>query len=123
MGKSNSNPDFLNGVPELAVLRVLADGPLHGYAIVQSITQRTGGELQFGEGSIYPVLHRLEQSGFLATRRETAGGRERIVYRISKKGAKQLTDSCARWYAISQSIQALIEGDCHGKPSLVPAAS
>ncbi len=43
MARGVTNPDYLNGVPELAVLRVLLDGPQHGYAIVQSISQRTGG--------------------------------------------------------------------------------
>jgi len=71
MAKGSTNADFLNGVPELAVLRVLADGPQHGYAIVQCINKRTGGTLRFGQGSIYPALHKLEQQGLLTTRRES----------------------------------------------------
>ncbi|MBX3419030.1 MAG: helix-turn-helix transcriptional regulator [Pirellulaceae bacterium] len=123
MAKGNTNPDFLNGVPELAVLRVLFDGPQHGYAIVQSISKRTGGTLQFGEGSIYPILHKLEQQGLLMTRREVAGGRERIVYRLSKRGSKQLEESCHRWQNVVQSVQALIEGGDNGLSPVVPAAS
>ena len=123
MARGSTNPDFLNGVPELAVLRVLADGPQHGYAIVQCIAKRTSGTLQFGEGSIYPVLHKLEQQGLLTTRREIAGGRERIVYRLSKRGSKQLEESCTRWQSVVQSIQALMEGGDNGLSPLVPAAS
>lgn len=123
MAKGGTNPDFLNGVPELAVLRVLADGPLHGYAIVQCIAKRTGGALQFGEGSIYPVLHKLEQEGLLLTKREVNGGRERIVYRLSKRGSKQLEASSARWQSVVQSIQALMEGADNGRTPVVPAAS
>ncbi len=123
MGRGGTNPDFLNGVPELAVLRVLSDGPQHGYAIVQSIAKRTNGTLQFGEGSIYPLLHKLELEGLLSTRREAVGGRERIVYRLSKRGIKQLTESCTRWQSVTQSIQALMEGGDYGQSPVVPAAS
>jgi PadR family transcriptional regulator PadR len=123
MARGSTNPDFLNGVPELAVLRVLSDGPQHGYAIVQSIIQRSGGRLQFGEGSIYPVLHKLEQQGLLSSKREITDGRQRIVYRLTKRGSKQLSESCTRWLAVAQSIQALIEGGDCGQSLLVPTAS
>lgn len=123
MPKSATNPDYLNGVPELAVLRVLLDGPQHGYAIVQSIATRTAGTLQFGEGSIYPILHKLEQEGLLLTRRETIRGRERIVYRLSKKGIKQLEESRTRWLSLAQSIQSLLEGGDYGKSPMVPATT
>ncbi len=123
MAKTNTNPDFLNGVPELAVLRVLADGPAHGYAIVQGITERTGGNLEFGEGSIYPVLHKLEQEGLLKSRREVASGRARIVYSLSRRGSKKLGESTARWREVVQSIQTLLEGEEYGPSPVVPAAS
>ena len=123
MAKSVSNPDYLNGVPELAILRVLLDGPQHGYAIVQSIATRTGGTLQFGEGSIYPILHKLEQEGLLLTRRETNRGRERIVYRLSKRGIKQLEESRTRWLSVANSIQTLLEGGDCGRSPVVPAAT
>lgn len=123
MAKTSTNPDFLNGVPELAVLRVLADGPAHGYAIVQGITKRTRGKLEFGEGSIYPVLHKLEQEGLLKVRREVASGRERIVYSLSRRGSKKLSESTARWHNIVLSIQTLLEGVEHGPTPMVPTAS
>jgi PadR family transcriptional regulator PadR len=123
MAKTNTNPDFLNGVPELAVLRVLADGPAHGYAIVQGITKRTEGRLEFGEGSIYPVLHKLEQEGLLKGRRENTNGRERIVYSLSRRGSKKLGESTARWRELVQSIQILLEGEEHGPSPVVPTAS
>jgi hypothetical protein len=71
-GQNQYEPRFSEWVPELAVLRVLADGPAHGYVIVQGVARRTGCELEFGEGSIYPVLHKLEQEGLLKSRREVA---------------------------------------------------
>lgn len=123
MPRGKQNPDFLNGVPELAVLRVLQDGPLHGYAIVQSIAKRSGGTLKFGEGSIYPILHRLENEGVLKSHREAKNGRERVVYRLSKRGVQQLESSAARWEAIADSIRALFDGGENGISPVATAAS
>ena len=63
-----TNPDFLNGVPELLVLQLLARRPMYGYQLVRSIERSTGQVLEFGEGCIYPVLHRLEADGHLAAK-------------------------------------------------------
>ena len=65
-----TNPDFLNGVPELLILQLLDQRPLHGYDLVQAIHDASGHKLDFGEGCIYPVLHRLEAQKLLSSRRE-----------------------------------------------------
>ena len=63
MTTRRTNPDFLNGVPELLILSLLAGRPMYGYELVQAIRQSTQGTLEFGEGCVYPVLHRLEAEG------------------------------------------------------------
>ena len=123
MAKGTSNPDFLNGVPELMVLRVLRDESLHGYAIVQQIAQRTGGKIEFGEGSIYPVLYRLEQDGLLTSRKEEVRGRLRILYRLSSKGLKQLESRTARWQEVVCAIQTFFEGGENGFSPVATTAS
>lgn len=123
MVKGTSNPDFLNGVPELMVLRVLRDESLHGYAIVQQIAQRTGGKIEFGEGSIYPVLYRLEQDGLLTSRKEEVRGRQRILYRLSSKGLKQLESRTARWQEVVCAIQTFFEGGENGFSPVATTAS
>lgn len=60
-----SNPPFLNGVPEMLILKLLSRRPMYGYELVQAIRQATNEELQFGEGCVYPILHRLESQGLL----------------------------------------------------------
>ena len=59
MRMKHPNPDFLNGVPELLILKLLSRRPMYGYQLVQAIRQATNGTLQFGEGRVYPILHRL----------------------------------------------------------------
>src|SRR3990172_7934305 len=97
MPKRTTNPDFLNGVPELVVLNLLSRRPMYGYELVQAIQEESGGALAFGEGCIYPLLHKLEAHGDLASRRMEVGGRSRVVYRVTPKGSKQRAEAEAQW--------------------------
>ncbi|HTQ39892.1 MAG TPA: helix-turn-helix transcriptional regulator [Pirellulales bacterium] len=117
----NTNPDFLNGVPELVVLGLLARRPMYGYELVRAIEQSTGQVLEFGEGCIYPVLHRLEKDEVLTSRRELVGGRNRVVYRLTAAGRKRLAGSTAAWRsivgAVNQILLAQITEEKNGKPA------
>jgi PadR family transcriptional regulator, regulatory protein PadR len=113
-----TNPDFLNGVPELLVLQLLQRQAMHGYDLVQAIRTASGGQLDFGEGCVYPVLHRLEAQELLASKRELAGGRNRIVYRLTRQGARRLADSRAKWQEIVAAVSTVLQGSEHGRPAL-----
>ena len=110
MSKLRTNPDFLNGVPELVVLRLLARQPMYGYQLVQSIRLISHGELTFGEGSIYPVLHKLEAAGWLSSKSELVGGRSRVVYRVTASGTKRLAGSSAEWQRIVAAVGRILQG-------------
>jgi len=110
MSKQRTNPDFLNGVPELVVLRLLARQPMYGYELVQAIRLTSAGELSFGEGSIYPVLHKLEAAGWLSSQNEQVGGRGRVVYRVTTSGKKRLAGSSAEWQRIAAAIERILQG-------------
>lgn len=118
MTTKRTNPDFLNGVPELLILNLLARRPMYGYELVQTIRQSTGGTLEFGEGCIYPILHRLEADGLLGSRRETVGGRSRVIYRVTGKGAKRLAGSAANWQKIVAAVSQSLQGGEHAEPAL-----
>lgn len=105
-----ANPDFLNGVPELLMLRLLSEKPMYGYELVRAIKKRTEGALQFGEGSIYPILHRLEAEGNLASRRDLVNGRSRVVYRATASGKKKLSSSVADWKSVVQAVTLMLQG-------------
>lgn len=107
--KRRTNPDFLNGVPELLMLRLLSRQPMYGYQLVQSIKATSGNELEFGEGSIYPILHRLEADGCLTSREQSANGRPRVVYRTTKKGERRLAESTKTWERVSQAIRLVLD--------------
>jgi PadR family transcriptional regulator PadR len=99
--------DYLNGVPELLVLRLLARRPMYGYQVVQAIRLASGDDvLAFGEGCIYPLLHRLEAEGRLCSRREQVSGRSRVVYRITPAGRRQFEAAAARWERVAAARPA-----------------
>ena len=118
MTSKRTNPDFLNGVPELLILSLLGRRPMYGYELVQAIRQSTQGTLEFGEGCVYPVLHRLEADGLLGSKRETVGGRSRVVYRVTSKGSKHFASTATAWQKIVQAISGALQGGDHGKPAL-----
>jgi PadR family transcriptional regulator PadR len=113
-----ANTDFLNGVPELLILSLVSRRPMYGYQLVQAIRQSTDGTLEFGEGCVYPILHRLEAEGMLGSKRETVGGRSRVVYRINVRGRKQLASTTTAWQKIVEAVSHALHGGEHGQPGL-----
>jgi PadR family transcriptional regulator, regulatory protein PadR len=118
MRGKRTNPDFLNGVPELLILRMLQGRPMHGYELVQAIRRATSGALEFGEGCVYPILHRLEAEGSLSSRRETVAGRSRVVYRVTPKGAKRYAGAATGWQRVVQAVNGALQGGEDGQPVL-----
>lgn len=118
MKTRRTNPDFLNGVPELLILSLLSRRPMYGYQLVQAIRQATNETLEFGEGCVYPVLHYLEAEGMLAGKRETVSGRSRVIYRVTAKGAKQLASTTTAWQRIVQAVNCALRGGEDGQPAL-----
>jgi PadR family transcriptional regulator, regulatory protein PadR len=118
MTNKRTNPDFLNGVPELLILSLLGRRPMYGYELIHAIRQATDGTLEFGEGCVYPVLHRLEADGLLSSRRETVAGRSRVVYRVTAKGTKRFAATTTVWRQIVRAIDHALRGGEHGEPSL-----
>ena len=118
MTTRRSNPPFLNGVPELLVLQLLLRQSMHGYELVQAIRTSTGDVFEFGEGCIYPILHRLEADELLRGDRVTVGGRNRVVYHITSAGRKQLVKSTAAWEQVAATIRQVLQGSPSGQPRL-----
>jgi len=118
MNRRRTNPAFLNGVPELLILGLLARKPMHGYELVQTIAAFSAGRLEFGEGCIYPLLHRLELDGALTSQREQVDGRHRVVYRVSRKGKLRMVKTAERWHEVVESVQLVLQGGGNGSVGL-----
>ena len=96
-------------LPEMLVLRLLAREEMYGYQLVAAIRQRSGEALAFGEGCIYPVLHKLAANGYLGTRRGTVDGRPRYYYKLSAKGTRHLDSLSGEWNGIVRGVQSIME--------------
>jgi PadR family transcriptional regulator len=118
MTPRKTNPPFLNGVPEMLILELLARRPMHGYELVEAIKSATGGSLEFGEGCVYPKLHRLESQRLLAASREVVGGRTRVVYRCTSQGKGRLARSISNWQRVTAAIGQALEGGGRGRAAL-----
>ena len=97
---------LLDGVPELLILRLLAAREMYGYQLVSDIQRRSSGALEFGEGCIYPVLHRLLEQGMLSERAEEVRGRTRRYYRLNACGQQRLDALDAKWQQLSAAVIA-----------------
>jgi PadR family transcriptional regulator PadR len=115
MAARESNPNFMNGVPELLILRLLQQEEMYGYEIVQAIRRRTGAVIAVGEGVVYPVLHALERDEAIRSRRKTVNGRSRIYYSVTPAGARRLADLAQTWANLTGAIQTLLAGESHGQ--------
>jgi PadR family transcriptional regulator, regulatory protein PadR len=102
------NAEELRGHLDGLILAVVSHEPLHGYAVIESLKARSGGELALPEGTVYPALHRLEADGLLASEWSVVGGRRRRVYRVTKSGMKKLDASRERWRVFSSTIEAVL---------------
>jgi transcriptional regulator len=97
--------DLPQGTLDLLILKVVALGPLHGYAIAQRLQQVSRNVVQVPQGSLYPALHRLENRGFLAADwKQTETGREAKFYRLTRKGKAQLASETASWQRLVDAI-------------------
>ncbi|MGD0462636.1 MAG: PadR family transcriptional regulator [Tepidisphaeraceae bacterium] len=115
MAARQTNPNFMNGVPELLILRLLKQKEMYGYEIVQAIRSRTGAVIEVGEGVVYPVLHGLERDGALTSRRRTVNGRSRIYYSVTPVGSHRLADLSEAWTHLANAIKKTLTGRQHGK--------
>jgi PadR family transcriptional regulator PadR len=101
--------DLIQGTLDLLVLKTLALGPQHGWAIGKRIQQASGGVLQITQGSLYPALHRLEQQGWITSKwLTTESGREVKSYSLTKAGTKQLARELENWGRLSAAIGLVV---------------
>jgi PadR family transcriptional regulator PadR len=110
MATTKTNPGFMNGVPEILILRLLADREMYGYELVQAIESATGEAIKLGEGVVYPVLHALEASGALRARRKPVNGRTRVYYSLTAAGRKRLAQVVNDWSRITAAVSQVLKG-------------
>lgn len=100
--------EALKGHLDLLLLAILADDSAHGYAIIESLRQRSGGLFDLPEGTVYPALHRLEGQGLLGSRWSEDSGRRKKIYHLTPKGQQVLSKRQEEWKKFSSAINATV---------------
>jgi DNA-binding PadR family transcriptional regulator len=102
--------DLIRGHLDSLILAVLSAGPAHGYAIIKALRERSAGELDLPEGTVYPALQRLERTGLIASSWSQEQGRPRRTYRIGAIGLKSLERKRADWRRFAAAVDAVMGG-------------
>ena len=101
--------EFLKGTLDMLVLKIVAAGPIHGYAISQRIQQVSKDFFQVPQGSLYPALHRLEERGWLVAEwKDTSTGREAKFYKLTRQGRKQLETEVLNWGQLTDAVSLIL---------------
>ena len=107
--------DLPQGTLDLLILKVVALGTVHGYAIAQRLQQVSRDVVQVPQGSLYPALHRLENRGLLvADWKDTETGREAKFYRLTRKGRAQLETEAASWQRLTEAVGLILKMSAGG---------
>jgi PadR family transcriptional regulator PadR len=102
--------ELLQGTLPLLILRTLATGPNHGFAIAKRIGRISNAVLKVEQGSLYPALHRMELDGLIEAYWDTTENNRRAkYYRLTKPGQRALAAETTRWHAIAAAIAAVLE--------------
>jgi DNA-binding PadR family transcriptional regulator len=100
------NKDLVAASSTPLVLAILAEGDSYGYAILKRVRELSGGELEWTDGMLYPVLHRLEKAGLVEARWDQAdSGRKRKYYRVTEAGREQLAEERRQWHTVDTTLR------------------
>ena len=100
--------DALRGHLDPMILAVIEPAPLHGYAIMEALQDRSGGEIDLPTGTLYPALRRLERAGYLQSEWSTVGGRQRRTYELTKAGLAVLGAEREGWATFRSVVDGVL---------------
>ena len=104
------------------VLAILAEEDSYGYAILQRVRELSGGRMEWTDGMLYPVLHRLERLGYVKARWEGAeSGRRRKYYEITPQGRAQLVEERRQWQAVDATLRGIWQALAYFAPAGHPS--
>lgn len=104
-------PELQQGTLDLLILKTLAAGTLHGWAISRRIQEQSGDVLRVGQGSLYPALYRLEERGLVASEWGTSSeGRRARFYKLSAAGRRALARETQAWQIYSGAVNLVLQG-------------
>ena len=102
----NVGKDLVAASATPLILSILSEGESYGYAIIKRVAELSGGELQWTDGMLYPVLHRLERNGYVkAVWGQSESGRQRKYYRLTDSGKEELASQRRQWQMVDSALR------------------
>ena len=98
----------LKGHLDLRLMSVLSRGPRHGYEVISRLRERSDGAFELPEGTVYPALHRLEETGLLTSAWDVVSGRRRRIYRLTPAGPAALAEQAGQWREFSGAVARVL---------------
>jgi PadR family transcriptional regulator, regulatory protein PadR len=99
---------FLKSAVEMLILEVASEGPTYGYALAQTVGERSDGYFELKEGSLYPALHRLERQKLLKSSWREADGRRRKYYELTEAGRAELASRKKSWLSFTAGVNGVL---------------
>jgi transcriptional regulator len=100
--------EALKGHLDSLILAIVAAEPAHGYAIIDELKRRSRGAFELPEGTVYPALHRLERADLLESSWSAASGRKRRVYKLTRRGRRQLEARKSEWRDFARAVDSVL---------------
>ncbi|MFK7851413.1 MAG: PadR family transcriptional regulator [Akkermansiaceae bacterium] len=110
MGKSHFSSELIRSSTDLVILALLRSRPMYGYEILITLVDRGNGEFQLKQGTLYPLLYRLEREGWISAKWETpATGKKRKVYSLTAEGEKAHFARSEEWFRFTEAVNSLLK--------------
>ncbi len=109
MGKERIGGELLKGHITTMILAILGDRPRHGYDIMRTLSDRTEGVFDLGQGTVYPLLYTLEEQGLIRSASQMVEGRRRRVYSLTAAGRKHGQERKAQWQVFQEAMNRVLE--------------
>jgi DNA-binding PadR family transcriptional regulator len=114
MAKSRFSSDLIRSSTDLVILALLRDRPMYGYEILVSLADRGNGEFEFKQGTLYPLLYRLEREGWIRAKWETPPtGKKRKVYSLTREGRKVQEARAEEWLRFTEAVKSILNECSH----------
>ena len=105
---------ILKGTLEACILQLIKNKDMYGYEMIETLRERSMNVFSLKAGTLYPILHKLEEQGYVETYEEEIGGKTRKYYTLTKAGKKQLLVKKEEWEEYSQAVGRVLGGVCYG---------
>ena len=100
---------LLSGSTSLLILKLLSQGDMYGYQMIEELSRRSNDTFQMKEGTLYPILHTLEKEKYLSSyQQEAPTGRQRKYYKLTRKGAQLLSEKRVEWEAFHYGVNSVL---------------